>query len=122
MAFVELMLRGSYPEVRLEAREVAKDPQYHKVEGLSLDEQRERALAQMKVQVANGFQLRAFPKHLGGMEDAGGNIAAFEELVTADPPVGLSVGVAATRGGDADVMELIEAADRDLPRPRRAAS
>ena len=44
------------------------------------------------------------------------------ELVTADPPVGLSVGVAATREGDADVMELIEAADRDLPRPRRAAS
>ena len=44
------------------------------------------------------------------------------ELVTADPPVGLSVGVAATPAGGADVMELIEAADRDLPRatPRRA--
>jgi len=42
------------------------------------------------------------------------------ELVTADPPVGLSVGVAVSPDGAADVMELIEAADRDLPRSRRA--
>jgi diguanylate cyclase (GGDEF)-like protein/putative nucleotidyltransferase with HDIG domain len=38
------------------------------------------------------------------------------ELVTADPPVGLSVGAA---HGGGDVMDLIEAADRDLPRSRR---
>ncbi len=42
------------------------------------------------------------------------------ELVTAEPPVGLSVGLAVTPDGGADVMELIEAADRDLPRDRRA--
>ena len=42
------------------------------------------------------------------------------ELVTAEAPVGLSVGLAVTPDGDADVMELIEAADRDLPRDRRA--
>jgi diguanylate cyclase (GGDEF)-like protein/putative nucleotidyltransferase with HDIG domain len=41
------------------------------------------------------------------------------ELVTADPPVGLSVGAAVTPDGAADVMDLIEAADRDLPRDRR---
>jgi acyl-CoA oxidase len=93
VALVERMLRGSYPEVRLEAREVAKDPQFHKVEGLSLDEQRERALEQMKVQAANGFQLRAFPKRLGGYEDAGGNLASFEELVTADPSLQIKGGV-----------------------------
>ena len=44
------------------------------------------------------------------------------ELVTADPPVGLSVGLAVTPDGDADVMELIETADRALPRIRRTAS
>jgi len=44
------------------------------------------------------------------------------ELVTAEAPVGLSVGRAAAPEGGADVMDLIEAADRDLPRPRRAAS
>jgi diguanylate cyclase (GGDEF)-like protein/putative nucleotidyltransferase with HDIG domain len=38
------------------------------------------------------------------------------ELVTADPPVGLSLGAAF---GGGDVMDLIEAADRDLPRSRR---
>ena len=36
----------------------------------------------------------------------------------ATPPVGLSVGAAVTTEG-ADVMELLEAADRDLPRERR---
>jgi diguanylate cyclase (GGDEF)-like protein/putative nucleotidyltransferase with HDIG domain len=41
------------------------------------------------------------------------------ELVTADPPVGLSVGLAVAADGGADVMELLEAADRDLPRTRR---
>jgi diguanylate cyclase (GGDEF)-like protein/putative nucleotidyltransferase with HDIG domain len=39
------------------------------------------------------------------------------ELVIADPPVGLSIGAAY---GGGDVMDLIEAADRDLPRSRRA--
>jgi diguanylate cyclase (GGDEF)-like protein/putative nucleotidyltransferase with HDIG domain len=43
------------------------------------------------------------------------------ELVTGDAPVGLSVGLAATPAGGAEVMELLEAADRGLPRPRRAA-
>jgi diguanylate cyclase (GGDEF)-like protein/putative nucleotidyltransferase with HDIG domain len=40
------------------------------------------------------------------------------ELITADPAVGLSTGVAVAHDG-ADVMDLIEAADRDLPRERR---
>jgi acyl-CoA oxidase len=93
VALVERMLRGSYPEVRLEAREVAKDPQFHRAEGLSLDEQRERALAQLRVQAERGFQLRAFPRRLGGSEDAGGNLAAFEELVTADPSLQIKGGV-----------------------------
>jgi diguanylate cyclase (GGDEF)-like protein/putative nucleotidyltransferase with HDIG domain len=44
------------------------------------------------------------------------------ELVTADPPVGLSLGVARTPDCGADVMDLVEAADRDLPRGRRGAT
>ena len=39
------------------------------------------------------------------------------ELVTGDAPLGLSIGTA-TGGGD--VMDLVEAADRDLPRSRRS--
>ncbi|MCL2516491.1 MAG: acyl-CoA dehydrogenase family protein, partial [Microbacteriaceae bacterium] len=90
---VAKMLLGSFPEVRLEAREIAKDPQFHRVEGLSLDEQRERTLEQMKLQAERGFQLRAFPKRLGGFEDAGGNLAGFQELVTADPSLQIKGGV-----------------------------
>jgi diguanylate cyclase (GGDEF)-like protein len=36
------------------------------------------------------------------------------ELVTADPPLGLSAGVAIVPPGGADVMELMETADREL--------
>jgi diguanylate cyclase (GGDEF)-like protein/putative nucleotidyltransferase with HDIG domain len=42
------------------------------------------------------------------------------ELVTGEEPVGLSTGLAVAPDGGADVMDLIEAADRDLPRRRRA--
>jgi diguanylate cyclase (GGDEF)-like protein len=66
--------------------------------------------------------------------DAGARIAAAlteevaatlpVELVTADPPLGLSAGVAVVPPGGADVMELMEAADRELyaakPGGRRA--
>ena len=41
------------------------------------------------------------------------------ELIMADLPLGISVGMAATPPDGADVMELLEAADRDLPRSRR---
>jgi diguanylate cyclase (GGDEF)-like protein/putative nucleotidyltransferase with HDIG domain len=40
------------------------------------------------------------------------------EFVTGEPPVGLAVGLATASEG-VDVMDLIEAADRDLPRDRR---
>ncbi len=36
---------------------------------------------------------RAFPKHLGGNDDHGGNIAQFEELVLADPSLQIKSGV-----------------------------
>ena len=36
------------------------------------------------------------------------------ELVTADPPLGISVGMAVTPPGGAEVMDLIETADREL--------
>ncbi|MDI3279677.1 acyl-CoA dehydrogenase family protein, partial [Arthrobacter sp. AL08] len=36
---------------------------------------------------------RAFPSALGGSDDHGGNIAAFEELVTADPSLQIKAGV-----------------------------
>ena len=36
---------------------------------------------------------RAFPASFGGADDHGGNIAGFEELVTADPSLQIKSGV-----------------------------
>ena len=54
---------------------------------------RERALTQLHLLVREGSVLRAFPKHLGGHDDAGGNIAQFEEIFLADPSLQIKAGV-----------------------------
>jgi acyl-CoA oxidase len=86
-------LLGTWADVRSTAREMAKDPALHNIPGLSLAEQRERTLGQLHLLVEKGAVHRAFPKWLGGLEDNGGNIAGFEELVTADPSLQIKSGV-----------------------------
>jgi acyl-CoA oxidase len=86
-------LRGTWGEVRRTAREFAKTPELHDVLGLSLDEQRERTKRQLHILVEKGQVHRAFPKSLGGLEDNGGNITAFEELVSASPSLQIKSGV-----------------------------
>lgn len=86
-------LLGTWAEVRLNAREFAKNPALHRIEGLTLDEQRERVLGQLRLLVEKGEVHRAFPKSVGGLEDNGGNITAFEELVSADPSLQIKSGV-----------------------------
>ncbi len=87
------MLMGTWGEVRREAREFVKDPALHRIDGLSLEEQRERVLRQLHLLVEHGSVHRAFPLEVGGLEDNGGNITAFEELVTADPSLQIKGGV-----------------------------
>lgn len=86
-------LLGSWPEARTKARALAAGEEFHRIEGLTLDEHRSRVFEQLKLLVANGQVHRAFPKHLGGQDDHGGNIAGFEELVTADPSLQIKAGV-----------------------------
>ena len=86
-------LLGSWPEARRAARRLTARPEFHRIEGQTLDEHRETVFGQLKLLVENGQVHRAFPKHLGGMEDHGGNIAGFEELVTADPSLQIKSGV-----------------------------
>jgi acyl-CoA oxidase len=86
-------LLGTWPDARTKARALAARPEFHRVEGLTLDEHRDRVFGQLKLLVENGQVHRAFPKHLGGQEDHGGNIAGFEELVTADPSLQIKSGV-----------------------------
>ena len=86
-------LMGRWADVRRISREVAARPEMKRVEGLSLTEHRERVFHQLGLLVNEGAVHKAFPKSVGGLEDAGGNIAQFEELVLADPSLQIKAGV-----------------------------
>jgi acyl-CoA oxidase len=89
------MLLGRWSEERAEARRmVAAHPELWKQEGITKEEHREIALAQMRQMVPFGQVLRAFPERLGGSGQAGGaNLVGFEELVAADPSLQIKAGV-----------------------------
>ena len=86
-------LLGTWAEVRLASRALSSRPELQKVEGLPVAEHRARVFGQLKLLVDNGQVHRAFPESVGGMADHGGNIAAFEELVAADPSLQIKSGV-----------------------------
>ncbi|WP_243076131.1 acyl-CoA dehydrogenase [Microbacterium sp. SS28] len=87
------LLLGTWADARREAREMLKDPAFHRVDDLGMDEHRERVLSQLHLLVENGTVHRAFPKEYGGEDNNGANIAGFEELVTADPSLQIKSGV-----------------------------
>ena len=86
-------LLGTWADVRLAARELTARPEMQRIEGLSMDEHRERVFGQLTILAENGQVHRAFPVSLGGSNDHGGNIAGFEELVIADPSLQIKGGV-----------------------------
>ncbi|MDR7233487.1 acyl-CoA dehydrogenase [Agrococcus sp. BE272] len=86
-------LLGTWAERRLAARAKVADPRYQRIDDLTVAEHRERVLGQMRQLVDDGAVLAAFPSHLGGQDDHGGNIAGFEELVLADPSLQIKSGV-----------------------------
>jgi acyl-CoA oxidase len=86
-------LLGTWADIRIGARALAGKPEMHRVDGLSMAEHRERVLGQLRILVADGQVNLAFPKELGGQGNHGGNIAAFEELVSADPSLQIKAGV-----------------------------
>ncbi|MEE2569087.1 acyl-CoA dehydrogenase [Pseudarthrobacter sp. J64] len=86
-------LLGKWADIRREARELAGRPELHKIEGQTHVDHRARTFGQLKFLVDHGAVHRAFPAALGGADDHGGNIAGFEELVTADPSLQIKAGV-----------------------------
>ncbi|HEY9358596.1 MAG TPA: acyl-CoA dehydrogenase [Arthrobacter sp.] len=86
-------LLGKWAGIRRQARRLAESPELHKTEGLTHTEHRTRTFGQLKYLVDNDAVHRAFPAALGGADDHGGNIAGFEELVTADPSLQIKAGV-----------------------------
>lgn len=110
------LLLGKWADVRKIAREAATDSRAFKIEGLTHTEHRERVFNQLKLLVDIKAVHRAFPKRLGGDEDHGGNVAGFEEMVTADPSLQIKAGVQWGLFGSA-VMHLgnTEHQDKWLP-------
>nr|WP_235940768.1 acyl-CoA dehydrogenase [Microbacterium fandaimingii] len=90
---VQRALLGRWSEIRRRSRALAARPEMQRIEGQPMEEHRARVLEQMHLLVEDGQVLRAFPEHLGGDNDAGGNIAGFEELVLADPSLQIKAGV-----------------------------
>ncbi len=86
-------LLGRWADQRKQSRANASRPELQRVDGLPMDEHRARVLGQLHLLVEEGAVLRAFPSAQGGDDDHGGNIAAFEELVLADPSLQIKSGV-----------------------------
>ncbi|MFA5607718.1 MAG: acyl-CoA dehydrogenase [Leucobacter sp.] len=86
-------LLGRWKEERLASRALVADPRVHTPQGTPMAEHRERVLEQLFVLVEEGAIQRAFPKRLGGGDNHGGNIAAFQELVLSDPSLQIKSGV-----------------------------
>lgn len=86
-------LLGRWKTERLESRALAEDPRLHTIPGQPMAEHRARALGQLSILVEEGAIQRAFPSALGGADNHGGNIAAFQELVLADPSLQIKGGV-----------------------------
>lgn len=87
------LLLGTWADERRQAREMTKDPRFHKIEGLNTEEHRERTLTQLSQLAEERAVQKAFPVRFGGEDNHGGNIAAFSELVTADPSMQIKSGV-----------------------------
>lgn len=86
-------LLGKWAAIRHQARDLAGQPELHKIEGQHHTEHRARVSNQLQFLVDHRAVHRAFPSHLGGGDDHGGNIAGFEELVVADPSLQIKAGV-----------------------------
>lgn len=86
-------LLGRWKEERLASRKLVEDPRLQTIPGQLMPEHRERALGQLGILVEEGAIQRAFPTDLGGSDNHGGNIAAFQELVLADPSLQIKSGV-----------------------------
>lgn len=90
---VETLLLGRWAEDRRISRRLVLDPALHKTEGLGTIEHRARAFDQLQILVDAGAIQRPYPRELGGQDNHGGNLAAFEEITTADPSLQIKAGV-----------------------------
>ena len=87
------LLLGTWKDERRASRKIVENPEFQTIPGQGMDDHRERVLEQLHGLVREGAIQRAFPADLGGSDNHGGNIAAFQELVLADPSMQIKSGV-----------------------------
>lgn len=86
-------IMGSWPEQRALGRSVSANPDFWRDDSLGYIEHRERVLEQSYKLVEIGSPKLAFPESVGGGNNHGGNLAAFEQLALADPSLQIKTGV-----------------------------
>lgn len=86
-------LKGRWIRARDTARERAARPELARPLDMPVAEHRDRVLEQMHMLAAENVSWPMLPESLGGPNDNGANVAAFEELVVANPSLQIKAGV-----------------------------
>ena len=86
-------LKGRWIQARDTARERAARPELARPLDMPVAEHRDRVLDQMRMLAAENVSWPMLPESLGGPNDNGANVAAFEELVVANPSLQIKAGV-----------------------------
>ena len=87
-------LDGTYGDIRREVREILARPEHAPVDaGISTSAYRELVLERMRSLAADGKTGIGFPASVGGMDDVGGAVAAFETLGHGDLSLMVKCGV-----------------------------
>lgn len=87
------VLEGPRPEVRDGVRKLLAEPGFAPVDGLPMEEHRERVMAQLQRVAEHGFACEGFPPSVGGSDDVEGFVTAFEMLSYGDVSLQVKVGV-----------------------------
>ncbi|RKS04619.1 acyl-coenzyme A oxidase [Nocardiopsis sp. Huas11] len=75
------LLDGRWAQVRERARDLLRGEEFAPVSGLTVDDHRERVLTQLKALAGTGMAGYGFPESVGGSDDIGASVVAFEMLV-----------------------------------------
>ncbi|MBR8742075.1 acyl-CoA dehydrogenase [Nocardiopsis sp. MG754419] len=86
------LLDGCWAHVREKARDVVQGEEYAPVHGLSMEEHRARTSKQLLGLAETGMPAYGFPESVGGTDDIGASVVAFEMLV-ADMSLMVKMGV-----------------------------
>lgn len=93
IGLVREALMGDWAPTREAARERAARPELHRPLHASVEEHRRLTFERMRILAEEKVSWPMLPEHLGGPNDPGANLAAFEELVVADPSLQIKAGV-----------------------------